>query len=831
MKFTLSWLKEHLETDATADEIAEALTDLGLEVEAIEDPARQLGAFTIARVLEAAPHPNADRLRLCRVETWPDGPGAPSREVQVVCGAPNARTGLVGVFAPPGTHIPGTGVDLKPGVIRGVESNGMLCSERELMISDEHEGIIDLPSDAPLGARYVDWAGLNDPVIEIAVTPNRPDALGVSGIARDLAARGLGEIITPEVEAIAGRFPCPVGVTIDDDVAIGAPLFCGRLIRGVRNGPSPDWLQRRLRAIGLRPISALVDITNFVTYDRNRPLHVFDADKVRGALRVRWARPDERLHALDERDYAFEPDMMVIADESGPESIAGIMGGEATGCTEATANVFLESAYWDPMTVASTGRRLKIHSDARYRFERGVDPVFTPAGVDLGTRMILEICGGEPSRVVTAGAVPDTSRSYGLRPSRVESLVGMEIGRVEQAQILADLGFTVEDPTVAMVAAASMTPAAGIAMFGADELEMTVTPPSWRPDIRGEADLVEEIARVASLGRLESRPLPSAPGVGRRTLTLAQARERDARRALAAQGMNECVTYSFVAQGAAVLFGGGGDEMRLDNPISSEMSHMRPSPLPGLLAAAARNQAQGADGIGLFEVGAGYAGPEPGEQFTAASALRLGPTTPRHWSGARRPVDLWDARADAEAVLRALGAPLGSLSVAREAPGWFHPGRSGVLKLGPKTVLAEFGELHPRVLSAMDARGPGVAMTVFLENVPAPRAKGTARPALEVSNFQAVERDFAFVVDERVEAEAILRAARGVDRKLIESIEVFDVFAGRRAAEQFGDGRKSVAIAVRLQPREATLTEAEIEAVGARIVEAVAKATGAELRR
>jgi phenylalanyl-tRNA synthetase beta chain len=503
-------------------------------------------------------------------------------------------------------------VDLKPGVIRGVESNGMLCSERELMLSDEHEGIIELPEDAPLGARYVDWAGLADPVIEVAVTPNRGDALGVAGIARDLAARGLGELATPEVEAIAGRFPCPIGVTIDDDVARGAPLFCGRLIRGVRNGPSPGWLQRRLRAIGLRPISALVDITNFVTYDRNRPLHAFDADKVRGGLRVRWARPGERLLALDGREYAFEPDMMVIADEGGPESVAGIMGGEPTGCTEATVNVFIESAYWDPVTVASAGRRLRINSDARYRFERGVDPAFTPAGVDIGTRMILDICGGEPSRAVVAGAVPDTARSYPLRPSRVESLVGMEIGRTEQARILADLGCTVEDPTVAMAAAASLSPPA-IALAGDGEIEMTVTPPSWRPDIRGEADLVEEIARVASLGRLRSRPLPSAPGVGRRTLTPAQARVRDARRALAAQGLNECVTYAFVAQAAAALFGGGGDEMRLDNPISAVMSHTRPSPLPGLLAAAARNQAQGADGIGLFELGAGYAGPEPGQ--------------------------------------------------------------------------------------------------------------------------------------------------------------------------------------------------------------------------
>jgi phenylalanyl-tRNA synthetase beta chain len=600
----------------------------------------------------------------------------------------------------------------------------------------------------------------------------------------------------------------------------------------VRNGPSPDWLQRRLRAIGLRPISALVDITNFVTYDRSRPLHVFDADKVAGGmLQVRRARPGEKLLALDGRDYGFEPDMMVICDADGPESIAGIMGGEATGVTGETVNVFLESAYWDPVTIASTGRRLKIHSDARYRFERGVDPEFTEPGLHLGTRMILDLCGGEPSRVTVAGAVPETTRRYQLRPSRVAALVGMEVDRAEQARILADLGFTVEDPAVALIAAASMAPAAGVVVVGNGELEMAVTPPSWRPDVRGEADLVEEIARVASLSRLESKPLPRAAGVGRRILTPAQGRERDARRALAAQGLNEAITYSFVSEEQARLFGGGGDAMRLDNPISSEMSHMRPSALPGVLAAAARNQAQGADGIGLFEVGAGYAGPEPGDQFTAACAVRLGATARRHWSGARRAVDLWDARTDAEAVLHALGAPVDKLQVAREAPGWFHPGRSAVLKLGPKLVLAEFGELHPRVLQAVDARGAGVAMTVSLDRLPAGRAKGTARPALALSNFQAVERDFAFVVDEGVEAEAILRAARGADKALIESVDVFDVFAGRRAAEQLGQGRKSVAITVRLQPREATLTDERIEAVGRKIVEAVGKATGAELRR
>ncbi|MEM9062378.1 MAG: phenylalanine--tRNA ligase subunit beta [Pseudomonadota bacterium] len=809
MKFTLSWLKEHLDTEATLTEITEALTDLGLELEGVEDPAERLGAFTICRVIEAVQHPNADRLRLCRVEAWPNGPDAPSQEVQVVCGAPNARTGMVGVFAAAGTHIPGTGVDLKPGVIRGVESNGMLCSERELELSDDHDGIIDLPADAPLGQRYIDYSGANDPMIEIAITPNRPDALGIAGIARDLAARGLGTVVPRKTPRIDAKFDSPFTVRIDDDVLDKAPVFCGRLIRGVKNGPSPAWLQQRLRAIGLRPISALVDITNYLTYDMNRPLHVFDADKVKGSgLRVHWAEKGSTLEALDDKEYTFEPDMIMISDEHGPEAIAGVMGGNPTGCSMETVNVFIESAYWDPVTTASTGRRLKIHSDARYRFERGIDPASCPVGADMGAAMIMELCGGEASKLVTAGAVPDTSRSYALRPERVVSLVGMEIARDEQVRILTDLGFGCSD----------------------DEDKIVASVPSWRPDVLGEADLVEEIARVASLTKLQSQPLPRATGVGRKTLTPMQARERTTRRTLAALGLNECVTYSFIAEEHAALFGGRGDAVRLDNPISSEMSHMRPSALPGLLSAAAKNQAQGTMDLGLFEVGAGYQGGEPGEQITTADAIRVGSTTARHWSGARRPVDLHDAKADAEAVLSALGAPTAKLMIAREAPGWFHPGRSAALKLGPKNTLAVFGELHPKVVKAMDLRGPAVAVSIMLENLPAAKAKGTTRPALQVSNLQMVERDFAFVVDSSVEAQQIVRAAMGGDKKLIAGVDVFDIFEGKKAAEQLGVAKKSVAISVRLQPVNDTLTDAEIEAIGQKIVASVAKATGAELR-
>ena len=541
MKFTLSWLHDHLDTSAPVAEIAEALTDLGLEVEGIEDPAAALSAFRICRVIEAAPHPNADRLRVCRVATYPGGPGSAMVEVQVVCGAPNARTGLTGVFAPVGTHVPGTGVDLKPGVIRGVESNGMLCSERELMLSDDHNGIIELPEDAPLGARFADYRGLNDPVIEIKVTPNRPDALGIRGIARDLAARGLGVLKPLEIAPVPGRFDSPVAVQIDPALKQrGCPHFAGRVIRGVTNGPSPDWLQARLKAIGLRPISALVDITNFFTFALNRPLHVFDVSRVRGGLlRIHPAAGGEQLLALDGKTYTLSAGQMLISDGEGvPESLAGVMVGEESGCTPETTEVFLESAWWDPITIAATGRALKINSDARYRFERGIDPAFTLPGLELATQMVLDLCGGTPSHVVQDGAPLDTARAYRLNPARVVSLVGMEIPEAEQIATLKALGFTLDG--------------------------LMATPPSWRPDVLGEADLVEEVARIASLTRLVGAPMRrSQPGVPRPVLTPLQVREKAARRTVAALGYNECVTYSFIEARAAALFGGGGEAVRV----------------------------------------------------------------------------------------------------------------------------------------------------------------------------------------------------------------------------------------------------------------------------
>ncbi|NBE07051.1 phenylalanine--tRNA ligase subunit beta [Paragemmobacter ruber] len=801
MKFTLSWLKDHLDTGATLEDILYALTDLGLEVEDVTNPAARLAPFTLARVLHAEQHPDADKLRVCRVLT-------DEGEKQIVCGAPNARAGITVVLCKPGDYVPGIDVTLGVGKIRGVESHGMMASERELELSDEHNGIIELPS-GEVGEKFVDWLAANrpaavDPMIHIKITPNRPDALGVRGIARDLAARGLGTLKPLPIPTITGAFPCPIRVEIAPTLkAKGCPLFAGRLIRGVTNGPSPAWLQSRLMAIGLRPISALVDITNYFTFGLNRPLHVFDAAKVKGALRIHPAEGGEDLLALDGKTYRMQAGMMLISDDTGPESLAGIMGGEVSGCTDATTDVFLESAYWDPITIAATGRALKINSDARYRFERGVDPAFTLPGLDLATQMVLDLCGGTPSDIAMDGAVPDVSRAYRLNPARVISLVGMDIPEAEQRRTLEALGFTLNGDMA--------------------------TPPTWRPDILGEADLVEEVARIASLTRLEGKPMRrTAPGVPQPILTPAQQREKAARRTLAALGYNECVTYSFIDEQAAALFGGGADAVRVDNPISSEMTHLRPDLLPGLLRAAARNQARGFADLALCEIGPAFHGGEPGEQHLQATGLLVGHSAPRDPYGSRRPVDVFDAKADAEAVLAALGAPA-RVQITRKVAGWWHPGRSGVIGLGPNT-LATFGEVHPRVLAALGVKGPAVAFTILVANVPMPKAKTPTRPALAISDLQAVERDFAFVVDKGVEALVAINAAQGADKALIESVRLFDQFTGEKAEAQMGAGKKSIALTVRLQPTDKTLTEAEIEAVSAKVIEKVTKATGGTLR-
>ena len=802
MKFTLSWLKDHLETTASLDEILYALTDLGLEVEEVVNPVAKLAPFTIAKVLEATQHPDADRLRVCRVMT---DEGAK----QIVCGAPNARAGITVVLCKPGDYVPGIDVTLGVGKIRGVESHGMMASERELELSDEHNGIIELAS-GEVGDKFTDWLAANrpavcDPVIEVKITPNRPDALGVRGIARDLAARGLGVLKPLAVPSIKGGFASPVSVQIDAELkAKGCPHFAGRTIRGVKNGPAPDWLQARLKAIGLRPISALVDITNYFTFGLNRPLHVFDVAKVQGgALRIHAAEGGEAFLALDGKTYTLRAGMMAISDAAGVESLAGIMGGEHSGCTEDTTEVFLESAFWDPITVAATGRALKINSDARYRFERGVDPAFSLPGLDLATQMILDLCGGEASDLAVDGAAPDTTRAYKLNPARVISLVGMDIPEAAQRQTLTALGFTLNGDMA--------------------------TPPSWRPDVLGEADLVEEVARVASLTKLEGKPLRrSVPGVPRPILTPLQVRERTARRTIAALGYNECVTYSFIDEAAAKLFGGGTDAVRVDNPISSEMSHLRPDLLPGLLRAAARNQARGFMDLALAEIGPAFHGGEPGEQHLQAAGLLVGASAARDPHGSRRPVDVFDVKADVEAVLTALGAPA-RVQISRKLAAWFHPGRSGAIGLGPN-VMASFGEVHPKVLAEMGVKGPAMAFTVLVANVPYPKVKTPTRPALAISDLQAVDRDFAFVVDKGVEVLTAVNAAQGADKALIESVRVFDQFTGEKAEAQMGAGKKSIALTVRLQPVDKTLTEAEIEAVSAKIIEKVAKATGGALR-
>lgn len=794
MKFTLSWLKEHLDTAASLEAIAEALTDLGLEVEAVTDPAAKLAPFTIAQVIEAVPHPDADRLRVCKVMT-------DEGEKQIVCGAPNARAGITVVLAKPGDYVPGIDTTLGIGKIRGIESLGMMASERELELSDEHNGIIELPS-GQVGQRFVDWLAAHrpetiDPVIEIKITPNRPDALGVRGVARDLAARGLGVLRAQKTATVPGSFPSPIQVVIAPEVAAQAPFFAGRVIRGVKNGPSPDWLQKRLTAIGLRPINALVDITNFFTFDLNRPLHVFDAAKVKGDLVVRPSRDGESLLALDGKTYEFAPGTMIIADDAGPESIAGIMGGEVSGCDDATVDVFLESAFWDPIAIATTGRALKINSDARYRFERGVDPAFTQVGLELATQMVLDLCGGTASEVVTAGAIPDTTRSYPLQPARVISLVGMDIPEAEQRATLQALGFRLEGDQAFV--------------------------PSWRPDVLGSADLVEEVARIASLTRLQGQPLPRPQaGIPAPVLTPLQRRESTARRMAASLGYNECVTYSFIDGAAAALFGGGSDAVRIENPISSEMTHMRPDLLPGLLAAAARNQARGFADLALFECGPVFSGGEPGQQDLHLTGILVGQSGPRDPFGLRRKVDIYDAKADAEAILAQIGAPA-KAQINRKLDGWWHPGRAGNIALGPN-ALATFGEIHPKVLRHFGIKGAAVGFTVRIAAVPLPKVRTPSRPALVLSDLQAVERDFAFVVDAGVEALALVNAAAGADKALIERVSVFDQFLGLEG------GKKSIAITARLQPRDKTLTDAEIEAVSARIVEKVTKATGGTLR-
>ena len=789
MKFTLSWLSEHLDTEAGLDQIVETLTRIGLEVEGLDNPAERLRPFVVAEILTAERHPQADKLQVLTVD-----PGS-GEAVQVVCGAPNARAGMKGVFGAPGAYVPGSDLTLKVAAIRGVESRGMMCSVRELELGEEHDGIIELPAEAPVGARFIDYAGLDDPVIDVSVTPNRQDAMGVRGIARDLAAAGLGRLKPLDIPEVPGAFPCPIGIRTDDPQ--GCPAFFGRVIRGVRNGPSPQWLQQRLKAVGQRPISALVDLTNFVMLSHGRPLHVYDLAKLEGALVARKAREGEELLALNGRTYALDPTMTVIADDAAVHDIGGIMGGEHSGVTESTIDIVIECAWFDPESIARTGQKLALASDARMRFERGVDPDFVEPGLQLATALAIELAGGEPSEAVRAGAPPPLERTIAYRPERCAELAGVDVPGERQAEILERLGFAV----------------------GRGE-PWQVEVPSWRRDVEGAADIVEEVIRIEGLDKVPSTPLPRMPGVARPTATPDQLVERRVRRTAAARGLNEAVTWSFVAEAEAEPF--GGSAWVLANPISEEMKAMRPSLLPGLLAAARRNLDRGAPSVRLFELGRRYLA--EAERPTLALVL-AGEAAPRHWrSGKAGGSDAFDSKAEALAILAAAGAPVDGLQVQDGAPSFYHPGRSGRLALGPN-ALAEFGELHPRLLRAFDVEGPVAAAEIFLDAVPQKRGSGRMRPAFTPPALQPVRRDFAFLVPEELAADRLLRAVRGADKAAIAGVSLFDVFTGAGVPE----GRKSLAVEVVLQPSDKSFTEAELKAISERVVEAAAK-LGAALR-
>ncbi len=805
MKFTLDWLKDHLETTASSTEIVDTLTMIGLEVEEVEDQAKALQDFTVGHVLAAEQHPNADKLKVCQVDT---GTGEP---VKVVCGAPNARAGIKVVFAKPGTYIPGLDITIQKGVIRGEESHGMMCSGRELMLSDDHDGIIELPDDAPIGMTYPEYAKMDGVVIDVAITPNRGDCTGVYGIARDLAATGLGNLkdaAIPQTAGTAGPTPA-IELRFDDQANPACRMFAGRLIRNVKNGPSPEWLQQRLIAIGLRPINALVDITNYITYDRARPLHVYDADKLKGTLHARMGKKGEKFLALDNKEYEVDETMCVIADESGVIGLGGIIGGESTSSEEGTTNVLIECAWFDPNVIASAGRKTGIVSDARYRFERTVDPEFVRPGMDLATKMVLEICGGEPCDITIAGNVegPETIIDFPL--AEISRLTGLNVSAGEVKAILTRLGFW---------------------MSGTGDT-VKVAVPSWRPDVTMKADLVEEVMRIVGVDQVPVDPLPRLSGVAPKMLTPIQNRRRIARRALAARGLDEAITWSFISADQAEKFGGGAPELKLANPIAADLTDMRPSLLPGLLAAAGRNANRGFPDAALFEVGQIFLSDQPEGQHTYVTGIRTGTAgldgAGRHWRGNAAPVDVFDAKGDLAAVLDALGQDIDKVQVVAEPAAWSHPGRGGRLQLGPKRILGWFGEIHPALLADLDLDGPIAAFELDLDAVPLPRQKSSkTRPPLNLSGQMPLSRDFAFVVDTKVEAASIIKAAQGADKKLITGVNIFDLYEG----EHVGAGKKSVAIEVAIQPTGKTLTEEEIDKLSASIVAAVEKATGGALR-
>ena len=796
MKFTLSWLKTYLDTDVDLFTISETLTAIGLEVEEVIDPTEGLKPFVIAKIEKTEQHPNADKLRVCTVNNG-------NEIIQVVCGAPNAKAGLIGAFAPSGCTIPTNGLKLKPSNIRGVDSNGMMCSERELGLGDDHDGIIELPSDAPIGASFADYANLNDPTIEIAITPNHQDALGVYGIARDLAAAGIGTLIKPDISKISGNFKSPITINIEDKNA--CPVFAGRYIRGVKNGPSPEWMQRRLISLGMKPISALVDITNFMTHDYGRPLHVFDADNIAGNLKVRLSKSGEKLLALDDKEYVFDDQVCVISDNKAINSIGGVMGGAGSGTYDETKNVFLECAWFDPIRTAMTGRKLGIESDARYRFERGVDPSTVLDGIEIATRLILDMCGGQPSEVEVSGKVPVISKTIIMRPERVKELGGINISKAEVIDILKRLGFKVTD----------------------NDKTLEVTSPSWRCDIDREPDLVEEVLRIYGYNKIVGEPLPASSRDIVAGLSPMQKRIRMAKRRAAVCGLREVITWSFISSSQAMLFADPKPELILDNPLSSDLNAMRPNLLPNLITAAGRNSDRGIKSVALFEAGNQfYSDKIDGQNFVIAG-IRRGQKNERHWQKNSEDINVYDAKADAISILNAIGVKADNAQVVAEAPAWYHPGRSGVIRLGPKNIMAYFGEIHPNILKKLDVKGPLVGFEIMLGNIPLPRSKvGNSRGPLKSSDFQSVERDFAFVVSKDLAAEQLVKVISSVDKKLIDSVNVFDVYEGAG----IDDGKKSIAVNVRLQPFNKTMTDDEIEEFRQDVISIVIKKTGGTLR-
>ncbi|MGH1375200.1 MAG: phenylalanine--tRNA ligase subunit beta [Alphaproteobacteria bacterium] len=797
MKFTINWLKNHLETDASDEVICETLTNIGLELEEFEDKGAAYAPFKVAYVEEAEKHPDADKLKVCKVRTQ-DG------TTQVVCGAPNAQAGMKVIFAPSGTYIPGLDVTLKKTKIRGVESNGMMVSEKEMCLSDEHNGIIDVDAKHDIGTPISDIFGLDEKLIEIGLTPNRADCAGVRGIARDLAAAGLGTLKDQDESAHTGTFDSPINVKIEDD---GCKLFYGRLIKNVKNSPSPDWLQNMLKAVGLRPISTLVDITNLLTLDQCRPLHVFDADKLKGDIIVRATRKDEELDALNDKSYNTVEGAIGITDESGLIGLGGIVGGTSTCCDENTTNVFVECAYFEPMRIARAGRDMGVQSDARYRFDRGVDPEFTKTGIELATRLILDLCGDEQtevSHVVKAGDEPQWKREIDFDPAYTKKLCGIDVAENEQVSVLQKLGFIVSGDTA----------------------PYKVTPPSWRGDVEGKADLTEEITRIYGYDKIEPVSVRGDKAVTAPAETLNLNRSRRARAAMAAAGMNECVTWSFMPKPLAQHFGSNDNAaLTLSNPISSELDQMRPSILPNLIEAAGRNESRGFPDVALCEVGPIFRTSKANGQDYMAAGIRAGQKTTRHWTEGERTVDAYDAKADVLAVLEACGAPAANAQISNDAPNYYHPGRSGVLRLG-KNIIAQFGEIHPAILEEMNIKTSVVGFEVFLENIPAPRKKGTARSLLKLASLQAVSKDFAFIVKEDVQSATLIRAAKSADKKLITHAEIFDVYAGKGIE----DGHKSLALNITIQPTETTLTDEKIEEIMNNVIDVIANKCGGVLR-